>query len=141
MFGLAFGMIGCFLSGSYYGSPSSLRWAVSYTKLESFASDVLNRAVHPVQIYEALVVIIIGLILLFLVVRKKSRLPAGFAFLSGIILYAVWRIVADYLFIGKPQLISIFRADVLISVLLIIIASGSLIYLNFKRKNLQKGSK
>jgi phosphatidylglycerol:prolipoprotein diacylglycerol transferase len=134
MFGLAFGMIGCFLSGSYYGSPSNLTWTVTYTKLESFASDVLNRAVHPVQIYEVLVVLLIGFILLLLVLRKKSSLPAGFALLLGLISYAIWRIIADYFFIGKPQLIGTLRIDVLISILIIIVSSVGLVYLTKRKK-------
>lgn len=138
MFGLALGMLGCFLNGSYYGRLTKLPWAVTFTKLDSFAVAVLNQRVHPVQIYEAIIAIIIGLVLLLFVLRKDFKLPPGFAFLIGLLFYASWRIFADYLFLGRIVMIGRVRIDVLISALLIIGSVASLTYLTLKIRNQQK---
>jgi phosphatidylglycerol:prolipoprotein diacylglycerol transferase len=129
MFGLAVGMIGTFLNGSYYGKSTHLPWAVTFTKLDSFAVAVLNQPVHPVQIYESLVALVIGLILLFIVLKKMKGIPDGFVFLVGLFLYSAWRIIADYLFLGRPEVIDRIRIDVLISGLLIVGSVATLIYL------------
>lgn len=46
--GIAFGRVGCFLAGCCYGTPTTLPWGVDF-------GDGIAR--HPVQLYEALVVL------------------------------------------------------------------------------------
>ena len=140
MYGLAVGMIGCFLNGSYYGKPTNLPWGITYTKLESFAINILNQKVHATQLYETLIVLIIASILLIFVIKQKNRLSAGIAFFLGIIFYGIWKIINDYIFLYKPDSIGVVRIDSLISTSLIIIGITSLIYLFIRKKNkLNKG--
>ncbi len=57
VFGHAIGRIGCFLAGCCFGNQCDLPWAVT----------INHQQVHPVQIYEAVGLIIIGLIMLKLI--------------------------------------------------------------------------
>jgi phosphatidylglycerol:prolipoprotein diacylglycerol transferase len=50
--GQAIGRIGCFFAGCCYGLPSDLPWAVTFTHPEALAP--LNRPLHPIQLYSAL---------------------------------------------------------------------------------------
>ena len=58
--GHAIGRIGCFLVGDDYGRPSTLPWAVAFPE----GAPPTDVPVHPTQIYEALVLVPIALILL-----------------------------------------------------------------------------
>lgn len=58
--GHAIGRIGCFLVGDDYGRPSSLPWAVAFPE----GLPPTTVAVHPTQLYEALALIPIALMLI-----------------------------------------------------------------------------
>lgn len=135
MYGLAIGMFGCFLNGSYYGKPMNLSFGVTYTKLESFAINVLNQKVHATQLYEMIVVLIIATFLLIFVVKQKNRLTAGITFFIGIIFYGIWKIINDYIFLYKPEMIGTIRVDSLIAIVSIICSIIGLIYLFVRKKN------
>ena len=62
--GQAFGRIGCLLVGDDYGVPSSLPWAVAFPRGVPPTTD----SVHPTQIYEAL--LLFGI---FLLLRAQLR--------------------------------------------------------------------
>jgi phosphatidylglycerol---prolipoprotein diacylglyceryl transferase len=136
MFGLSLGMIGCFLTGAYYGRASDLPWAVTYVQGESFAFEILNQPVHPTQLYEALIALVIGISLLFFLLSKKHKLPSGFVFLLGLFFYGIWRVFVDYFLLGKPETLGTIKIDVLISIIFIIGSILSLIFMTIKiRKN------
>jgi prolipoprotein diacylglyceryltransferase len=87
--GIAVGRVGCLLAGladDTYGKATSLPWAVDL-------GDGIGR--HPVQIYE-----IVFLILLGLVVSKGTKLPEGARFRIFLGSYLAWRVAIDFL---KPQ--------------------------------------
>jgi phosphatidylglycerol:prolipoprotein diacylglycerol transferase len=67
--GYVFGRIGCFLNGCCYGKPSSLPWAIR------FPADNPNHPpttpVHPTQVYDALLSLILYAGLAWLYRRKK----------------------------------------------------------------------
>jgi prolipoprotein diacylglyceryltransferase len=87
--GIAIGRIGCFLAGladDTFGKPTTLPWAVDL-------GDGVGR--HPVQIYE-----IIFLILLGLLITTRARLPEGARFRIFLGGYLAWRLAIDFL---KPQ--------------------------------------
>jgi phosphatidylglycerol:prolipoprotein diacylglycerol transferase len=84
----AIGRIPCGLDGMDYGTPSSLPWAVVYTNTNSFApNDGIPR--HPDQYYELIGDLIIAWILL----KARSRLPEGGTFYLYLTLFAVLRFV------------------------------------------------
>lgn len=99
MLAIAIGRIGCFLRGCCYGIPSELPWAVNYGE----------GAVHPTQLYHALLDFLIFFALLK-VNSKKEALQAkkieskfslinrkGSTFLLFLILYSAERFFVDFL--------------------------------------------
>lgn len=82
--GHAFGRLGCFLNGCCYGSLSSLPWSVQ--------QQDGNR--HPVQLYEAVLNIVIYL-LLFLVYRRRKQ--PGEILAVYCIAYSLGRFLLEFL--------------------------------------------
>ncbi len=93
--GHAFGRIGCFLAGCCYGNVCALPWGATFT--DEYAHDLtgipLNIALHPVQIYEA-ILNAANFVLLFLVLKKKRF--DGQVFALYIVAYSVIRFVTEY---------------------------------------------
>ena len=87
-----FGRIGCFMAGCCYGKKTNSFLAVTYTDPASQA-DPLNTPLHPTQLYEALYILVVMLILLYLRDRKKFY---GQLFLVYLTLYAVGRFALEY---------------------------------------------
>ena len=87
--GIAVGRVGCLLAGladDTYGKPTDLPWAVDL-------GDGIGR--HPVQIYEILFLILVGI-----VVSTHVKLPEGARFRIFLGSYLAWRLAIDFL---KPQ--------------------------------------
>jgi phosphatidylglycerol:prolipoprotein diacylglycerol transferase len=87
--GIAVGRIGCLLAGladDTYGKPTTLPWAVNL-------GDGIGR--HPVQVYEILFLILLGLL-----VTARIKLPEGARFRIFLAGYLAWRLVIDFF---KPQ--------------------------------------
>jgi prolipoprotein diacylglyceryltransferase len=87
--GIAVGRVGCLIAGladDTYGKPTSLPWAVDL-------GDGIGR--HPVQVYEILFLVFVGM-----VVSSKAKLPEGARFRIFLGGYLAWRVVIDFL---KPQ--------------------------------------
>jgi prolipoprotein diacylglyceryltransferase len=87
--GIAVGRIGCLVAGladDTYGKPTTLPWAVDL-------GDGIGR--HPVQVYEILFLILLGMI-----VSIRAKLPEGARFRIFLGSYLAWRVVIDFL---KPQ--------------------------------------
>jgi phosphatidylglycerol---prolipoprotein diacylglyceryl transferase len=87
--GIAIGRIGCFVAGladDTFGKPTSLPWAVDL-------GDGIGR--HPVQIYEILFLILVGIC-----VSVKATHPEGARFRIFLASYLAWRLGIDFL---KPQ--------------------------------------
>ena len=80
--GLVFYWLGAFFSGTAYGSPTDMFWAVTY--------DAMNVRytvpIHPVQLYYALFYFFLTFLLL--VIRQKSK-QVGAETLSGILIASV----------------------------------------------------
>ena len=90
--GTMFGRIGCFLNGCCYGRPTTLPWGVHFPR-ESFAFlEFGDTPVHPSQLYNAAVGLVLFLVLWF--TRKRFRVP-GVMFWSFIIAFAFARIGID----------------------------------------------
>jgi prolipoprotein diacylglyceryltransferase len=87
--GIAVGRVGCLLAGladDTYGKSTRLPWAVDL-------GDGIGR--HPVQVYEILFLVLLGV-----VVRAKIQLPEGARFRIFMAGYLAWRVAIDFL---KPQ--------------------------------------
>lgn len=84
--GAAIGRISCGLAGMDYGTPTRLAWGVVYTNPSSYA-PVADTARHPVQFYELLGDLVIAWVL----VRLRGRLPRGGLLLVYLILFATLR--------------------------------------------------
>jgi prolipoprotein diacylglyceryltransferase len=74
------------LADDTYGKATGLPWAVDL-------GDGVGR--HPVQVYEILFLIVLGV-----VVSRKAKLPEGARFRIFLGSYLAWRVVIDFL---KPQ--------------------------------------
>jgi phosphatidylglycerol:prolipoprotein diacylglycerol transferase len=87
--GIAVGRVGCLIAGladDTYGKPTSLPWAVDL-------GDGIGR--HPVQVYEILFLVLVGI-----VVSRKMELPEGARSRIFLGSYLAWRVVIDF---WKPQ--------------------------------------
>ncbi len=93
--GHGFGRLGCFSAGCCYGSACSTPWAVTFKN--SYAHELtgipLNTALHPVQLYEA-VLNFLNFGVLFLILRKKRWDGQVFSFY--IVNYSVIRFFTEY---------------------------------------------
>ncbi|MDO9183554.1 MAG: prolipoprotein diacylglyceryl transferase, partial [Bacteriovorax sp.] len=83
IFGHAIGRVGCFLTGCCYGSQCSLPWAV---KME-------GEFRHPVQLYEAIALFILGYFSLRWIANKKTNL---FIITQYLIIYSAVRFVIEF---------------------------------------------
>ncbi len=89
--GYVFGRIGCLLNGCCYGRACNLPWAISFP-----ADNPLHPPtdpVHPTQIYDALLNLILYLALASLYRRKKFD---GQVFAAYLMSYAVTRSFVEY---------------------------------------------
>lgn len=87
--GIVVGRVGCLLAGladDTYGTPTRLPWAVNL-------GDGVGR--HPVQIYEVIFLLLLGIIL-----SRLPKLPDGARFRLFMGSYLGWRIAIDF---WKPQ--------------------------------------
>ncbi len=84
--GYAFGRIGCFLNGCCYGRESDLPWAMP----ASMADDVLR---HPVQLYAAILAVLIFVILK----QLRPRRPfVGFMLIAFFGFYGLLRFTTEF---------------------------------------------
>ena len=84
----AFGRIGCFMAGCCYGEPTGTSWGIAFSDPASSAAP-LHVLLHPVQLYEALFIAAVGLLLVGM--KKKGLRFHGQLFLCYLLLYAIGR--------------------------------------------------
>lgn len=104
--GLGFGRMGCLLAGCCFGAPTGLPWGLSFPP-RSPASDaqaklgLLHSAktwsepVHPTQIYESALSLLVGAICLYVVLPRKRY--DGHVFAASLVLYALARFACEIL--------------------------------------------
>ncbi len=106
--GQSLGRVGCFMAGCCYGRPSDLPWAVTFTDPETLCP--IKEALHPSQLYEALLLLPVFGVIYWLRTRKRfeGQLLLTYFFLAGSVRFLVefFRHPADYrgpiLFWGMP---------------------------------------
>jgi phosphatidylglycerol:prolipoprotein diacylglycerol transferase len=93
--GQAIGRIGCFMAGDDYGRPANVPWAVAFTDPDaaSIGGAPLGVRLHPVQLYESFVCLLLFLFLVRLARRKRVD---GDVILAYTILYAAARFCLEY---------------------------------------------
>jgi phosphatidylglycerol:prolipoprotein diacylglycerol transferase len=87
--GSVFGRIGCLLNGCCYGRPCDLPWAIHFPA----DHETHGVGVHPTEIYDGLLNLIVYIFLAWLFRRKKFD---GQIFSTYLIVYAVFRSIAEY---------------------------------------------
>lgn len=93
--GYVFGRLGCLMNGCCYGVKCDLPWAITYPRgHEMFPKDA-ERAdpVHPTQIYDSLLNLVLYLFLAWLYRRKKFD---GQIFAVYLVCYAFARSLVEY---------------------------------------------
>lgn len=102
--GLAIQRIGCFAAGCCHGTLSNLPWAVRYSNGSSAfyehvhqgyvsTSSASSLSIHPVQLYEAMVCVLI--IVVLMIIKNRFR-NSGSLFYSSIVLYGVSRFILEF---------------------------------------------
>jgi phosphatidylglycerol---prolipoprotein diacylglyceryl transferase len=87
-----FGRIGCFMAGCCYGKQTDSILGVTFTDTACQA-EPLNTPLHPTQLYEALYILVVMMVILSLRSVKKFY---GQLFLTYLLLYATGRFVLEY---------------------------------------------
>lgn len=92
--GQAIGRIGCFLSGDSYGRPTDLPWGLRFPLSSSAGMKFGQMPIHPTQIYELILNLIIFTVLWKF--RKRETFD-GFLFLLYLISYSTIRFFVEFL--------------------------------------------
>jgi phosphatidylglycerol:prolipoprotein diacylglycerol transferase len=87
--GSVFGRIGCLLNGCCYGRACDLPWAIRFPA----DHETGGLPVHPTEIYDALLNLVLYVFLAWLFRRKKFD---GQVFATYLIIYAVFRAIVEY---------------------------------------------
>ena len=161
LFGLSFGRIGCFLNGCCYGKISSLPWSVCFPIIRNAKGEItgspafIDQAnqhlitdnclyslpIHPTQIYEALLGIIL-FIVLSMVWASKRRFNEdgkpvdgthGFVIAYGGMLYSTGRFMIELLRGDNKSFIDGFSYSQLVSIGLFLISLCLFIWLKKSR--------
>ncbi|MDP2644547.1 MAG: prolipoprotein diacylglyceryl transferase [Desulfobacterales bacterium] len=91
--GQAIGRIGCFFNGDAHGYPTSLPWGLVYAPESPAGQMFPGQALHPTQLYEMILNLIIFGILWKARKKMKTR---GNLFILYVILYSAARIFVEY---------------------------------------------
>jgi phosphatidylglycerol:prolipoprotein diacylglycerol transferase len=93
--GQAIGRIGCFMAGDDYGRPTNLPWAVSFTDADAarIGGAPLGVPLHPVQLYESTVCLVLFGTLVWLSGRRHRD---GNIILAYTALYGIARFGLEY---------------------------------------------
>ena len=94
--GQAIGRIGCFMAGDDYGRPASVPWSVTFTDPDAarIGGAPLGVPLHPAQLYESAVCLVLFGFLLWLG-RRRHR--DGDIIAAYTLLYALARFGLEYL--------------------------------------------
>jgi phosphatidylglycerol:prolipoprotein diacylglycerol transferase len=140
--GYAVGRVGCFLVGDDYGTPTDVPWAVAFpegappstaenlrefgARIPATVPDDAVLAVHPTQLYETGMSLIIFLVLLRL--RPRIATP-GMLFFIWVSLAGVERFIAEIFRAKDDRFLGVFSIAQLISILLVAagIAGGTML--------------
>ena len=93
--GHALGRIGCFLAGCCYGKPTTLPWGVRFTDPHALVPpELLGVPLHPTQLYESILNLILFLILHYL---SKKPHKDGKILVVYVLCYAILRFGIEFI--------------------------------------------
>jgi phosphatidylglycerol---prolipoprotein diacylglyceryl transferase len=96
--GQSLGRVGCFMAGCCYGRPSDLPWAVTFTDPNTLCP--IQEALHPSQLYEAVLLLSVFAAIYWLRTRKRfdGQLLLTYFTLAGAVRFGVefFRHPGDY---------------------------------------------
>jgi phosphatidylglycerol:prolipoprotein diacylglycerol transferase len=119
--GYSISRIGCFLNGCCYGVETTLPWGVHFPLLSGLR--------HPTQLYASAAMFMAFLALIFL--WRKKRFD-GQVFLTGAVLYSVYRFFIEYIR-TEPRFFFSLSSAQWISVVIFILFGGTLLWKMQKR--------
>ena len=127
--GHVIGRFGCLFAGCCFGRPTTVPWAITFHN-EFAAQNVgttLDVPLHPTQLYEAgAELLILGFLLMF---ERKGRPFPGRTFWAYMLLYAVSRFIIEFYRGDERGAVGMFSTSQFISILLVPLAIGMLVYL------------
>ena len=89
-----FGRQGCFSAGCCWGKPTTLPWGVQFTEAGHEITGVpIGIHLHPTQLYESFVMLIVFFFLLWLHKKKKFN---GQVILAYVLIYATVRFLIEF---------------------------------------------
>jgi phosphatidylglycerol:prolipoprotein diacylglycerol transferase len=93
--GQAIGRVGCLMAGDDYGRPTSVPWAVTFTDPDAatIGGAPLGVPLHPVQLYESVVCLVLFAVLVRLARRRHVE---GDMIIAYTWLYAAARFVLEF---------------------------------------------
>ena len=93
--GQAIGRVGCFMAGDDYGRPTHVPWAVTFSDPDAarIGGAPLGVPLHPVQLYQSIVCLVLFVVLVRLSRRKRFE---GEVILAYTWLYAMARFVLEF---------------------------------------------
>lgn len=126
--GQALGRIGCFFNGDAHGYPTSMPWGVVYAPDSPAGQMFPGQPLHPTQLYE----MILNLIIFGVLWKLRKRLNVkGHLFLLYVILYSTIRIFVEHFRADKLTFLTNFSAAQTIGVISIV--SGITVMLVLKK--------
>ena len=131
--GQAIGRIGCLFNGDAHGYPTDLPWGIVYSPESPAGQMFPGQAIHPAQLYEMILNLIIFGILWK--VRKKMKID-GHLFLLYVMLYSIIRIFVEHFRADKLTYFSQISAAQSIGVIGIVLSLILMFALNRKKKTL-----
>jgi len=93
--GQAIGRIGCLMAGDDFGGPTTLPWAVTFTDPDAAAigGAPLGVPLHPVQVYESVVCLVLFAVLARL---ERHKHVDGDIIVAYTALYAIARFILEF---------------------------------------------
>ena len=130
--GIFFTRIGCFLNGCCFGKPTKSVFGLIFPFDSAAGYHYHNIHIHPSQLYQSLMGLVIFGTLLYLERHKKFD---GFLALLFFMFYAVARFIADFFRYYESHLtLSGLSHNQLLSIVIFIIAGGLLIFFSQRAK-------
>ena len=128
--GQAIGRVGCFFNGDAHGYPTNLPWGIVFSPETPAGQMFPGQALHPTQLYEMILNLIIFGILWGL--RKKIK-KDGYLFFLYVMFYSIIRIFVEHFRADKLTYLSQISAAQSIGILGIVLSISFMLYLKGKK--------
>jgi phosphatidylglycerol:prolipoprotein diacylglycerol transferase len=128
--GQAIGRIGCFFNGDAHGYPAGLPWGIVYSPETPAGQMFPGQALHPTQLYE----MILNLIIFAILWRVRKKIKAdGYLFFLYVMLYSIIRIFVEHFRADKLTYLSQISAAQSIGIFGIVLSISFMVYLKGKK--------